>query len=114
MRKTRSVQQPEFSCPDCIGVLRTDTIEGAHRGYVCQVGHRFSPNSLLHAKEREFERAVWSAAVLLLHILSANQTLLEDKRTPRSVALALRRRTREAQQQYRLLLRMVEHTHATT
>lgn len=113
MRKTRHVQQPEFSCPDCIGVLKIETIEGNHRGYVCQVGHRFSPNSLLQAKEREFERAVWSAAVLLLHILSANQTLLEEKGTPRSLALALRRRAREAKQQYRTLIRMVEHTHAT-
>ncbi|MBS0168990.1 MAG: hypothetical protein JSR62_01440 [Nitrospira sp.] len=111
MRKTSQVQ-PEFSCPDCIGVLRIETIEGHHRGYVCQVGHRFSPNSLLQAKEREFERAVWSAAVLLLHVLSANQAIVNEPRTPRSVSLALKRRAREATQQYRTLLRMVENTHA--
>lgn len=55
-----------LSCPDCSGVLSVDG-EGVrgHRLYVCQIGHRYSTQSLLNSKETQLEQILWSATVLL-------------------------------------------------
>src|SRR5262245_17408351 len=47
-----------ISCPDCSGVLRLEE-EGAHeyRLYVCQINHRYSTHSLIHAKETQVEHS---------------------------------------------------------
>lgn len=58
-----------LGCPDCSGVLSVEK-EGAegHLRYTCHVGHRFSLNSLVEAKENQLEEAFWSVVSLLQHI----------------------------------------------
>ena len=55
-----------IACPDCPGVL-TVAVEGA-RGYLhfkCRIGHTFSTNELIAAKERQVEDHLWSAVTTL-------------------------------------------------
>lgn len=68
-----------LSCPDCSGVLSVDQ-EGprGRRLYACQVGHWYSTTSLLHSKETQLERTLWSAAVLLKQMGDAYELLLKD------------------------------------
>lgn len=113
MKTARTTGNAEYSCPDCVGVLRVEMCDGGRKGYVCQVGHRFSTRSLLIAKEKELEQALWSAAVLLLHTLNVHKELLHEQQWPGEAGAGLRRRIREAQSQYRALVRMIEHTHGT-
>jgi two-component system chemotaxis response regulator CheB len=113
---TKQNRQPgdaAYSCPDCIGVLRVEINEKGRKGYVCQVGHRFSTRSLLVAKEKDLEKALWSAAVLLLHKVTACEELLHQQRWSGEIEKGLRRRIREATRQYHTLVRMIEHTHGT-
>lgn len=46
-----------LSCPQCGGVLNEVQEEGAAR-FRCQIGHAFSPESLLAAQSEELERAL--------------------------------------------------------
>lgn len=57
-----------IGCPACAGSLAIEQDHAAHPHLVCNVGHRFSLESLLEAKEEELERALWSAVVLHAHI----------------------------------------------
>lgn len=57
-----------FSCPECEGVLWERAGEG---GYRCHVGHGFTPQSLLAAKDMTLERALWTS----LRILEENVAL---------------------------------------
>ncbi|MGC3973686.1 MAG: hypothetical protein QM771_04785 [Nitrospira sp.] len=102
-----------YSCPDCIGVLKVEVEKatGRRRSYVCQVGHRYSTQSLLLAKEKELEKALWAAAVLLMHTATAHEQLLEEQQWSREARGKHRRRIREATQQFRALVRMIERTH---
>src|SRR5690349_15461014 len=71
-----------LSCPDCFGVLRFER-EGArgHLLYRCQVDHRYTVSSLLHAKEAQLERSLWSAALLLKQMSYAYEDLLAEMKT---------------------------------
>ena len=68
-----------LSCPDCFGVLRFER-EGQHDHllYLCQVDHRYSVGSLLHAKEAHLERSLWSATLLLKQMLFGYEDLLSE------------------------------------
>jgi two-component system chemotaxis response regulator CheB len=105
----------EFSCPDCIGVLKVHREDNRHRDYRCQVGHHFSTRTLLIAKEKEVERVLWSAAALLEHVALVYQRLIEEDVAGSDVRDRRRfqRRIREARQQKVLLTRIIEHTHAS-
>lgn len=113
MKTKKNLNDPVYSCPDCIGVLKVEMSDGGRRGYICQVGHRYSTRSLLVAKEKELEKALWSAAVLLLHTVNVHEELLHQQPGAEVNRTGLRRRIREAKQQYRALVRMIEHTHGT-
>lgn len=54
----------QATCPECRGPLtevKTDNIVE----YQCLVGHRYDPETLLHAHASTQERALWSAVVAL-------------------------------------------------
>jgi hypothetical protein len=113
MRKSDPSKRPtEFTCPDCIGVLLLEMDQNDHRGYVCQVGHRFTTKSLLAAKEKEVEKTLWAAAALMGHIRDVNGRLLKEIPRGDKQRRPLQRRIREAKMQRSTLVRMVENTHA--
>jgi hypothetical protein len=113
MRKSDSSKRPtEFTCPDCIGVLLLEMDRNDHRGYVCQVGHRFTTRSLLTTKEKEVEKTLWAAAALMGHIIDVNGRLLKEIPRGDKERRRLERRIREAASQRSTLIRMIENTHA--
>ncbi|MEX5218861.1 MAG: hypothetical protein NW701_13610 [Nitrospira sp.] len=58
-----------IGCPACAGVLAMGKDQGSVRPHLmCSVGHRFSFDSLLEAKEEELEKAMWSAMSLFAHL----------------------------------------------
>jgi two-component system, chemotaxis family, protein-glutamate methylesterase/glutaminase len=54
----------EATCPECRGPL-TEIQDDGHVEYECLVGHRYSPEALLHAHAETEERSLWSAVVAL-------------------------------------------------
>ena len=68
-----------LSCPDCSGALNMK-YEGprSHGLYVCQVGHRYSTRSLLHAKEKQLEEILWSAIVQMKHVQLVYESLARE------------------------------------
>ncbi len=103
-----------LSCPDCFGVLRFER-EGPreHLIYQCQVDHRYTSASLLHAKEAQLERTLWSAALLLTQMMYAYQDHLgELKKTKDDKQPHVRRRINEVRKQCLAIRTMIEATHA--
>ena len=112
--RIRESQLVPLSCPDCFGVLRFER-EGprGHFVYCCQVDHRYSPTSLLYAKEAQLERTLWSAALLLKQMGYAYQDLLEEmNRTKGAERTGVRRRINEVRKQCLAIRAMIEATHA--
>ena len=115
MAKLKQAKSPptEFSCPDCVGVLKLVGENNRHRDYRCQVGHHFSTRSLLVAKEKEVERILWAAAALLEHIMLVYGRMIEEIKVDEAkTKRRLQQRIREARQQQAMLMRMIERTHA--
>jgi two-component system chemotaxis response regulator CheB len=111
--KEAKLEPTEFSCPDCIGVLKVVRENNEHRDYRCQVGHHFSTRSLLIAKEKEVKRVLWASAALLEHIMLVYGRMIEETNGGEAKhKRRLQRRIREARQQKATLTRMIEHTHA--
>ena len=111
---TRESNLVPLSCPDCFGVLRFER-EGprGHLVYCCQVDHRYSPSSLLYAKEAHLERTLWSAVLLLKQMAYAYQDLLEEmNRTKGAERTRVRRRINEVRKQCLAIRAMIEATHA--
>ena len=81
----------QVGCPDCAGVLKLtrDGRHGHHR-YKCYVGHRFSTQSLLKAKEAQLENALWSTLVLLAHIEMVCSNLIRERQSARASASSIR------------------------
>ena len=80
--------------------------------YVCQVGHRYSTWSLLVAKEREVEAALWSAAVLLEHVQDIYDRLsLEMVQPSKADRKRITQRIQEARDQKSRLVRLIETSH---
>lgn len=68
-----------ISCPGCIGVLSLVKVEDTgHLEMTCTVGHKFSLQSLLAAKEEELERGLWSVVALLEHVEMVNRFMLNQ------------------------------------
>jgi hypothetical protein len=102
-----------LSCPDCAGVLSMEP-EGprGHPLYVCQVGHRYSTPSLLHSKEKQLERTLWSAAVLLKQMGDAYEQLLKEMSQEDSERKRVQRRIHEVRKQGLAIRAIIESTHA--
>src|SRR5262249_12877028 len=102
-----------ISCPDCSGVLRLEE-EGAHeyRLYVCQISHRYSMRSLIHAKEAQVERILWSASVFLKQMLLVYQEALgTPKQWSPAERKSMQRRIHEVRKQTLAIRAMIEATH---
>jgi hypothetical protein len=102
------------SCPDCFGVLRFER-EGpkGHLLYRCQVEHRYTVGSLVHAKEAQLERSYWSTALLLTQMRYAYEDLLVEMRasTPRE-RKRVQQRIKEVKKQCLAIRTMIEASHA--
>lgn len=66
----------ELSCPDCAGVLREHEEQGAAH-YECQVGHRFSEQTILDAQADGVESALWMAVRALEERVQLAERLAE-------------------------------------
>jgi hypothetical protein len=78
---------------------------------VCNVGHGFSIESLLEAKEDELEKTMWSSLALLAHVEMAIQKLLEQpERTDRARQESLHTRIAQARLHAEQLRAMIEET----
>lgn len=83
-----------------------------HRLYVCQVDHRYSIASLLHSKETQLERTLWSAAVLLKQMGDAYEQQFKEMSREDSDRKRVQRRIREVEKQSLAIRAMIEATHA--
>lgn len=102
------------SCPDCFGVLRFER-EGCrgHLLYRCQVDHRYSIGSLLHAKEAQLERTLWSASLLLKQTSYVYEDLLNEMNSARRAERKrVLQRMKELKKQRLAIQAMIEATHA--
>ena len=54
----------QATCPECRGPL-TEIRDGELMEFQCLVGHRYSPEAVLHAHAEAEERALWAAVVAL-------------------------------------------------
>ena len=66
-----------IGCPSCAGVLAE--VSHPHSSYVsleCTLGHTFSLESALHAKEKQMEQALWTAVVVANHLDMVTTKLL--------------------------------------
>lgn len=103
-----------LSCPDCFGVLRFER-EGSrgHLLYRCQVDHRYSIGSLLHAKEAQLERTLWSASLLLKQTSYVYEDLLNEMNSARRAERKrVLQRMKELKKQRLAIQAMIEATHA--
>jgi hypothetical protein len=110
---TRESGLVPLSCPDCFGVLRYER-EGSHGHlvYRCLVGHRYALSSLLHAKEGQLERTLWSASLLLRQMLFAYEDLLSEMTGARgSDRKRVQQRMNEVKKQSLAIQAMIEATH---
>lgn len=95
-----SDREPMLACPECGGVLQQDPAHGVAQWH-CQVGHRYSAESLADAQASSVEGALWSA----VRALEERATLLEriadqcqSRAQPRS-ARSFRRKASDAHEQ---------------
>lgn len=103
-----------ISCPDCSGVLRLEN-EGPqdYPMFVCQIDHRYSTRSLIHAKETQLERTLWSAHVLLKQtVIAYEQVLTKAGLMSAADRKSMRRRIHEVRKQCLAIRAMIEATHA--
>lgn len=55
----------DLGCPDCRGVLAVEELgDRGHLAFACRIGHTFSSESLLAAKEEQLDTALWSVVEL--------------------------------------------------
>jgi hypothetical protein len=69
------------SCPECGGVLEpTREADDAPPGYVCRVGHRYTPLEMLVGKEATIERLLWTSLRAVDELIAALH-MLQPRRT---------------------------------
>jgi len=62
VRPGATTPRPGYTCPDCQGTLTEMAGEsGRHGHYRCRIGHAWSAEALLGARDAEFQRALWTA-----------------------------------------------------
>jgi hypothetical protein len=84
-----------------------------HLLYRCQVDHRYTIHSLLHAKEAQLERTLWSAALLLKQMRYAYEDLISElEMAPRAERKRVQQRANEVSKQCLAVQAMIEATHA--
>jgi two-component system, chemotaxis family, protein-glutamate methylesterase/glutaminase len=82
-----------FTCPDCHGVL-AEFVHGDLLQYRCQVGHKFSPETLLKEQATELESTLWAAYRALHEDAKLSERLADAARKRRDHRMARRLKTR--------------------
>ena len=59
--KAEGADLTDIGCPDCRGVLAVEERSSGQLAFFCRVGHAYSGQSLVVAKEDQLENALWSA-----------------------------------------------------
>jgi two-component system chemotaxis response regulator CheB len=77
----------DLGCPDCTGVLAFRRMEG-QLSFTCSVGHAFSVDSLIEAKEQELETALWGGVELYLELAVIHRELSRQARADGDEAVA--------------------------
>jgi two-component system, chemotaxis family, protein-glutamate methylesterase/glutaminase len=86
-----------FTCPDCRGAIREVEEEGMRR-YRCRVGHAFSTEAMVAARDDSVEEALWVALQTLQERAQMLEAMVRDDRGrgwERSAA-SMEERAREA------------------
>src|SRR5947199_8370752 len=96
----RSEDVTGVSCPECPGVLAV-SVEGDSRFFYfrCRIGHAFSVNDLLAAKEKRLEDHLWAVVTALDELATLLQDLAREgalHQIPYEDRVALARRHAEA------------------
>lgn len=67
----------DMGCPDCRGVLSVNSEgDGGFLIFTCRIGHSFSSESLVAAKEEQLETALWTSVELYEEIELLHRELL--------------------------------------
>lgn len=80
------------TCPECRGPL-TEIQDGRIVEFECLVGHRYTPQALLHAHAETQERALWEAIVALEE--AANMVAAAAPHLPQAVRSSLESEAQE-------------------
>ena len=101
-----------LTCPDCSGVL-VAFYDGDLLRFRCQVGHGFSPKSLLASHTEMVDRALWDGFSRVDEQVTLMRQLAEDARRRNSTAAQpferqLRQLTERREQMRRVLLRTAD------
>jgi two-component system, chemotaxis family, protein-glutamate methylesterase/glutaminase len=101
-----------IGCPACAGVLGLAQQNGVVRPHLmCSVGHKFSLESLLEAKEEELEKAMWSVIAVLAHVDMITKKLMEQPGPGNGKLMeALYKRMTQGRRQASQLRAMLEET----
>jgi two-component system chemotaxis response regulator CheB len=79
----------DLGCPECRGVLAVR--DEGRKGYllfVCRVGHSYSPQSIIEAKEEGLESDLWSAVARLDELVSLYEDFVARMRRMQRPELA--------------------------
>lgn len=85
----------DLGCPDCSGVLAFRRL-GGQLSFACTVGHTFSAESLVDAKEEEVEHSLWSAVETYLELIVIHRELASQACAEGTEVLASEREARVA------------------
>jgi two-component system chemotaxis response regulator CheB len=98
-----------IGCPGCPGVLRVaDEGHHHHKRYTCRIGHTFSLESMLAAKEEQLEDALWGASVILAELAELHKNLVATAPSD-ELRERHRARVRAALARFQDIRRVVEH-----
>jgi two-component system chemotaxis response regulator CheB len=88
----------DLGCPDCRGVLAVEVLANGQLSFTCRIGHAFSAESLMTAKEDELETALWTAVEIYEEVvlLEREMALRVREAGARQTAIAYERRARAA------------------
>ena len=99
-----------IGCPACAGVLSVRH-ESPHLRFECSIGHAFSIQSLLQAKEEQLETCLWSVISLLEHVdMLCGIVEQIDGGAVAAQKEGLARRARQVETQLHQIRRLIEDT----
>jgi two-component system, chemotaxis family, protein-glutamate methylesterase/glutaminase len=109
-RNIQGDQVTGLSCPSCPGVLavRVEEAGDSFLHFRCRIGHTFSTEELLTAKERGFEDHLWNATTALDELAHLISDLLSDPPSELAVATNLGARRERARQQIASIRQLIE------
>jgi two-component system, chemotaxis family, protein-glutamate methylesterase/glutaminase len=109
-RSVRGDQITGLSCPSCPGVL-TVQVDDAGDSFVhfrCRIGHTFSTQELLVAKEKGFEDHLWNATTALDELASLIADLQSSPAAEMAPANNFGARRERALEQIKLIRQIIE------